>query len=377
MKNQYRHELLNQIKEARIQKYIKENFESFDKFEEKISEALGCQYEAIYDFFYGIITADYDYKILMARRCLVLCQIFTHIFSVREPDMESRGILIGDRAVARYLPDFADKKVLILDDILIHGRSVRHVYKFIAEYNKNIAKLDIRVYMMSHNVKCIEKELLDKIHPAESGYEQEWKTLSNKIVNAIYISNIPYTSFVGAYSVYDLEKDFTGGCTNFQCINNTNDWQQMQECESAVYFCNNEEPEFFHICSYINCIRIYKSKILGKMTLIPYSFTKAIKADGIERFYQHIADCLPTKLQHVKDEFLLMSTQTELWEYKSRLFNALVSCMYGIHFFQGKVNIQDFMYDFDTMVKSYGEEIAMEFMNLEYSDIETFLNMPW
>lgn len=324
----------------------------------KLKEIFKEYFYELYDFFLDIMKADYDYKFLIARRCLVLYEIFFTIFEYLDENVEIKGEILSDRIIPEMKDSLFEKRVLLIDDILIHGRRVNAVHDSLMDIIK-CEEVDMRVYMATTDKKCMRDDILMKVQFTELAEGWKWKSLSDAIVRAIYVSNMPYTSFVPAINWENEEK----GLMNFEqklFINSTSVGQKIEGCISKVLINQHNRNNLFCVLSYKECIRIYKSKVRPGVLLIPYCFTRAIRADKIDEFFiafsEHIS-LLPT-IAHV----LKKGNLTWDWNvYRMNLLNALLSQLVGIQILRDNYIG---MHDYNTLAKSFGENIALEFLKI-------------
>lgn len=334
---------------------------------EVLEKVLGKYYDDLYDFFWDIAVAKYDMKILIARRCLVLYQLFLQLFFEENVELNIYGKVYSDRFILGNYEELKGKSVLLVDDILIHGRKVQEIYDDIKYNMERVGGgiIDIWVYMMTDCKKCISDEMLAKIEAREPAVEWEWKTLSDGIVSGICALNMPYTSFVGAYVSKDVQSLYNN-VKNVYVMENCRMNQKLVGCKPKVLFSEQTRLELFEVFSYIECVRIYEND--SNNMVIPYVFTKALKSDSLNEFFKEFAD-LCKEFPKIKKE---LQNQKKGDTYRLRLFNALLSHIYGLYFFANS-SYKPEIFEIDTLVKSYGEEIAEEFYEMTFQKIELLL----
>lgn len=186
------------------------------------------EYERMYNFFLEVIVSDhYDYKIIKTRRAFVLFQLFLSLFKSQywnkfdqnfdEQFHDSLNSIYNDCILGNTecISQFAGKKILIVDDILIHGRALG---KFIDRLKSvvEIKNISVAVLMRNGNAECVSDDLKKALEKLDEDYlsnsdgenflkchieydESSWQTFSNKIVNVIQQSGIAYSVFVPQY----------------------------------------------------------------------------------------------------------------------------------------------------------------------------------
>lgn len=339
-----------------------------------VEDILQEDYDGIYDFFLELLKKDYDYIILMSRRCLVLFQLFMRFFSIEE-DVDTKSVkVISDQAVVNYLDSMNGAKVVIVDDILIHGRTIGNLYNSLQEKCVGIEQ-DIQVYMSDSNVDCMSEEIRNKVNLMCLTHKGEWRSLSNRIVGAIFAANEPYTSFVTSYSkrgenfARELDKR-----NKLRKIEITSLMQKKYGMKSHVYFENKvERASVFRWLSAGEGVRIYWNKKIKKNTVIPYVFVKCLTLKEAEDVFSSISKALPKNMQEVKKLLLTDNTEKDLVEFKMRLVTCILCNVYWQEFILENNVCEDFEIDIDTLVKGFGDKIAKELVLFNKSNISAIL----
>lgn len=351
---------------------------------EKMEDILGLYYYELYDFFLDIITAEYDYKILSARRCLVLYQIFQRLFcldaesstdDVRLRSLSSApGIVMSDQAAAQLSELSENAKVLLVDDVIIHGNHLWNAYCSIISYQPRAA-VTPRVYMSSSCPKApnISDEFWNSLLWTDQSKWGEWMELSNRIVNVIYCANIPYISHLVGYRIdksFKLNEYCPAGAT---VLNNTNASQKRMDCISQVLFCERDRYPFFKSVSLLDCVRVFESPYDSELMVTPYSFTKAVRKDACQSLFEKLITYLPDYMPHIKEQLLVQRKDVPTWDlYRLRLFKALVSQIYGVCFFNNGTFAPDKMWT-SALTMSFDKKIAREFEIIDYASMGSLL----
>lgn len=347
-----------------------------EMLESIMKKILQDHYEGIYNFFYDITQSEGEVKFLIARRCLVLYQIFLPIFKKNNEKFQVIGKVYSDRAIEKYRECLKDKTILLADDILIHGRHVNELYKELKKYVSS-EKINVWVYMLSKEPKCLEPELENKIKKREDGSGWKWRTLSNAIVKAICVSNVPYTSFVCSYEGTDEIRSFLEKNADRKAAHETD---ETAGCKWDIVFPELEVPGLFKVLSHINCVRTYDSPEMESYTVIPYVITKAVRAKSIQKFFEKFSVHFQSFEKIYED---LQKDGDSLWNlYRMRLFNAVLSHLYGIFVFKDLYKPEKM--EIDTIEKSFGKDIADEFYRMDeksaasifeadYTDLDSYI----
>ena len=263
--------------------------EMLNKQKKKAKEILGTNFVVVYRFFRKVLESKYHYKIFRSRRCQVLLNIFAPIIldelSQEDPNIWERdkGIFISDNSLIKYKEDIISgkKSVLLVDDIMIHGRGLKQLYEMI---DPGYKMDNIKIYILAKNhEECnVNSGILDRLDVELPVFEWGWKELSSQLVNLIYYNATPYISYVGSYcgEISDEKSDWNDKLwklfqqEKIEWVDNTNNNQKQMNEASSVIFEKNELPNLFNSLCYACCLRIYENSDLKKRTLVPYIFLK-------------------------------------------------------------------------------------------------------
>lgn len=261
------------------------NMKNFNLNSEQIFELqniLGNDYHEVREFYYNAcIDKKYKYKIFLTRRSYVLYRIFVAIFQHENPDFIVYGEIYNSHSVKTMSFDncnVQENKILILDDIIINGRTLDNIFKELKSIFGDICDQNTTVWCIVRNQ---EANCLGNI-TAHFGHfrcvtSDDWKKLSNKLTKFIISSNIGYVSFVDTY--YIDKKYFSTIENRFSNVKKYNE-QNMQFKEVGVkpsilfYQFPNLNIEKYRIKS---CVRLYEKG--DSITAIPYVFLPAVLKD--------------------------------------------------------------------------------------------------
>lgn len=355
---------------------------SMKELRDKLEEILGVYFYEFYTFFQEIISSEYDFVVLLARRCLVLYYIFRKLFDADDASESALSCaghprILSDKAIGQllYLRG-QEARILVVDDVVIHGN---HLWCVCAQLEKLLpeAKITPKVYMRSDCQKnpTVPKTFWERLQWSNQSRDGQWMELSDRIVSTIYCSNIPYISYLNAYHV-ERPTTLEEPC-DIMFIDSTNMAQRHLECTSKVVFCNQDRPAFLEAVSNLDCVRVYESKYDSQMMVIPYSFTKALHTDRMQAFFSRLAGLLPDNMSHTKAQLAGQTTSmaediVKIWSlYQQRLFKALTSQVFGLFFFHGRCQPSDTLSFYLEM--SFDSETARELCAITYEDIQLLL----
>lgn len=182
-------------------------------------------YEKLYRFFERVWKLDYDYKVAMARRAFNLNYAFLMIKSNSGSDeayaaenwISNTALLLYHERIADYYLDHGQfPKILLLDDICLHGRSIatllddleRLIVSCLNEKQELsedeklsihwalTAAVDIYIFARNEQYLLLEKAYRDKVHGEYPLPANELRELSLQISRFLQQSAICNTSYI-------------------------------------------------------------------------------------------------------------------------------------------------------------------------------------
>lgn len=291
-----------------------------------LKEIMGRYYSEVKEFYYNVFVSEYDYKILITRRSYVLFKIFENIFEsipeeIEGVSFEKKGVFINTHSVdllKKYDSILENKKILIVDDIIINGRTVRAVLKKFLSLNYN--KLKIWCINCNVDAKCLDNfnnsSIKEYFGHVRYVMPNEWPKLSDCLTNFIISSNFGYVSYVNSYgidsSLSKIEELIMKAYKKEDvCVyDNNNSYFEKFGITSKIYFFKNN-------LNIKSCMRFYEKS--GKLTIIPYIFIGSVKNKSIFDYCNLLLDNFDCKntsswLQLYSDELLYKRTVYEISE---------------------------------------------------------------
>lgn len=354
------------------------------KIYESVEETLGVDFDGIYAFFSKILEGEFDYIVLMSRRCQVLHQLFRIIFEYDNKFVNTKAVILSDKA----LPFYWDKievgdRIAVLDDIIVHGRTISEIYDIVNNSNKNV-EIKLFSYEADQDMDCISQEAQKNLTVFYTAGTNEWRKLSGKIVDCIQVSNVPYTSFVTSFFQYKVP-------TILNAIKNIPDLQ-ITKVEDAVqvgqkqhsYFIqeqNWKKPDIFSSLSLGECIRIYWNEITEKLTVIPYVFIRTLSEENASEVYKSVEKALPEEFKNTKNilrkEYSSKDLEKSLKEYKMRILTCILSNYYWDDFrYRYQLPKPEYV-DIDTLKEGYGETVGEELCAIKKDNIDSLLQLSF
>lgn len=341
--------------------------------EEKAQNILDRNYDILYDYFCNVLEREEEYKILRARRCQVLFQIFAPIIKMREPDIEIKGKFISNQVIDAYIEKFNNSTVVILDDIVIHGRGLSDLYLELDPEIEN-EKVHVYAHKMFREANSMPQKLKRKIEVDSKIFDWEWRELSTQLVNIIQATVTPYVSFVETYHskfpiLLQNIKD------KFICHKITNEDQRIHNIKSYALFEKDEIPSLIKNIGYDACIRYYTDD-LGKNILIPYVFLKSLSNSNIKTLSDFIYRSLPQEQFSCLIKELKMSiNRDDALKYRTILISILVNRFYGLYLNNKYPQMFDLSHSDETLLYlCFDEDISKDIMRLDYESIAGLFN---
>lgn len=200
-------------------------------------------FSELMNFWKDVEEREYDYKIFVSKKCYDLYKVFIPLFNFQS---FAPCVKITDTAIPIYFSNMKHKKVLIIDDVFIHGRTSLKIKQEIsqeaekvdflvfAKNNKQRIRQDISTrkmndlfnkFVQSYNNKYNKEDRVERFYKigldieavtpwdrfVESclvqqdelveGYvkcnsEYYWKRISDLIMKSLWCVNMPYVSYL-------------------------------------------------------------------------------------------------------------------------------------------------------------------------------------
>lgn len=346
------------------------------------------------NFWKKVEESSFDYKIFVSKKCYVLYKVFRPLFnfSSYEP-----CIKLTDTAIPIYLNKMKNKKVLIVDDVFIHGRTSLKINGEIKPYAK-----DVRFYVFAKNNNQDKKQdisteqindIIKQYHNCDSANdiddktfesffyigaqnskekkkenslikqskvvegqinckeEYQWKRISDLIMKSIWSVNIPYVSYLPTFTVNNLDKFKKINC---KPLSSRRQRTLSQKFSYHVQSCKTESS-LIHYCFIIS-----ENEFTNDCKLTPMVFfdceNTSINKDFV---YYGVKSIYEQKFDELSDAFL----------QKGKTANGLISMLKFLIFNVGLLSSMrlfdeyymerpDYDIDYTNAIYSFGEEIA-------------------
>lgn len=241
----------------------------------------------ISNFIEEIYLMEYDILILMARKFFNLFCVFHELNCQKYERLgipyQNHGKIITNRALPlikkRLKNEFC--KVIVADDIIIHGRSIREVYGELAAVCPDLEILLVSYARDIHGVNACE-DIMEKVHSRYLMKSHEWRELSDEITSIFYMSGRPYISYLPYFSLdaewNSLKIKLWG--KDFLSIQN----EDMKEYGTEAYMYVGEQMGIFQKlpCCKICAIRFYYYSKVDHLIMVPYFCMSVMKEKALE-----------------------------------------------------------------------------------------------
>lgn len=339
--------------------------------EDTVRKIMGRNYDLLYSYFYNVLSDDFDYKILRARRCQVLFSIFLQIMLEKEENMEIKGIFLSSHAVPKYKREICESRAVILDDIVIHGRGLQELYE---ELDPEYSNPNIQVYVhkMDKSANAMSKKFKDKVKCDAKVFDWEWREVSTQMVKVIHASVEPYVSYSPAYSSWDrIDLENINLEVAFDVKNITSRDQKDLGTVAYVLFEKADVPTVIQSYGYDACVRYYINNEMGRAVYVPFVFMKDIADREIKRFCDQMAASIKSDFPALAEELRREQNNDLDLRYKTYLMNVLLNHLYRLHIDEKYSDLLPISKcDLFTLAMCFGNDVADEIAKLTYCDID-------
>ncbi len=251
----------------------------------EIKNILGDKFDEVKDFFRNVIEAECAYKILITRRSYLLFCFFRSILEQElGKELKHCGSFLNSHSIDCVPADY-EGKILIVDDIIVNGRTVHDVIKKVCRItgSENVAVWCIRCNAEAKFLDEIERFLKHVIYIMP----HEWEGFSEKLTGAIISANTGYISFVDSYYWNEADIEQIKASVEVQAgmniSDNTTRALEGYGIKSAVVWGNLIEEEIAERFGIIPCIRFYEktSDTQKRLLVIPYVFLPSLKIGDV------------------------------------------------------------------------------------------------
>lgn len=361
----------------------------------EIFNALGKDlYENTYKFFLNVATSNkYDFKIIKPRRAFVLFEIFVEIFrfdywyAYKEDFLDGYSVELSKVYNDSYIElipksnDPNNQKVLIIDDILIHGRSLSELLKIILKLKYKINNINCGVIFKAISAERVSNELHQIICKNQNIQECEnevWKKTSNYFVKTIQQSGYCYSCFAPQYEASN--KDFLQNLKKYSP--NKTEIQKESNLESIFYY----DADKYNDYSVFSFIRYYNFNISleQKDLFVPFIIIPSVKEGLLKKIFERFIDIL-FKNELINDDDKQVLIENTMGNFKSEFVYKLITFILS-DIFMFKLTkdakptndyflFSSFGHEIEKVIKSFRKALESKSNNqIFYNVIELFNN---
>lgn len=354
---------------------------NIDMIESLRTEISGDEIRDMCRFIEELYMMDYDVLILMARKFFNLFCVFHEInigrFARLEIPYNGSGKIITNRALPMIKEDIKSKKIkkiVIADDIIVHGRSIKEVYDEVLEINPEL-EVSIVSYVRNKQDQTMFKNMADHIFCRYLVENNEWRAISNKIVSTFLITGRPYISYLPYFSLNIQWNQLKEILADMDCIPLTDEDLRRLGIEAYIY--QGKDLQIFHDLEFckICAIRFYYYPQSKQVVLIPYFCMDLIEYDSLIRISDFLRKdfiCCEylkaTKANHFTDIMRNMEVEYVLSSWMAMYFLNKHHILLDIwHKEIEKYNFSDYLLSEDIITT---EEITKRIRDLSIIDKE-------
>ena len=247
-----------------------------------VREVLGNrQYEKIKEFFYQFLIAKSETKLLLTRRSYVLYKFFRMIIEEEEkenPDFEQVGKVYNTHSMCDILMGEEAQGVLVCDDIIVNGRTMKHVLQTLCDKH-NIEKADISIWCMQCNEEAaFLEDFEENICHARYVKPYQWQEFSDVLTDCITAANIGYVSLVDSYRICSKAESqvlaSVSHCYHKRIESKTKPGNEELRIECYYFMDRFPEMNLWESYSVKPLLRFYRG--CGSLLIIPMVFLPAM-----------------------------------------------------------------------------------------------------
>lgn len=257
------------------------------KIEKLVKNMGGSFFWDFLDFIIDIKKSVYDIKILKARKFYVLYHVFDDVIDrLYNKSVITVGKVVSHTVLPAIKCELQDAKILLIDDVLLHGRAIEDVYRYLVDYchcdEKNI---DLKVYLRNEDKKLVFKK---NIVSKQNVHDQSWSWMSCSFVDAFFITGMPYISILPCFKISAGKKESKNNIDKIikDSIPATTDVQKYNGQKLWIYTMPYNNTQYVEQAF----IRIYKCADEAEYSIVPYMFLKPMSKENIVSLVTNLLD---------------------------------------------------------------------------------------
>lgn len=267
------------------------------------------KYKNIFHEFVERVFSDgqnYDLIFLTTKRCY---RLFFSVYFEEKEYFDNKYNEISDKIFSNQSINFiknivTGKKVLLVDDVMIHGRAVLSIFKELKNLDASI--IDTLVLARNYEVPDFYYQSTNKDY--ETMYlmtRSDWYKISNEIVDYFSKRENPYTSYLYDFSYFkDSSVKLDDFIDDFKCLLDSNLIKEVCiDNEKKDYINKLSGSKFFnHKCYFLNLSKekntnniidefvIRVQEYSDRVIIIPCCRINAVKSDSLISSWRSICE---------------------------------------------------------------------------------------
>lgn len=329
-----------------------------------LKKALGEPlFQHIRDFFQIIEEQDASAIVYISKKCYSLYREYAELLTPVGDKLHCSDIMMLDVAV-----QYRKKKVILVDDVLIHGRTLNHLKEFLEGYG---CIVELYAFVINISTPVAEEEDEDRLEERKELVNikdivkyyfkcnaYEWKKISDLIMHSFWATNTPYCA--------DAPMVILNGAGKEKLLATEDTFFDVRECDTRSigrmgqrfkYYYSDFESELF---SMILCVHMNQDEAVWLPN--PVFFSQGKKSVHRQKnFYKEVLGDKAKEL--IADlEMNGKSVNEERSVFQSRFFFYMASYILMGEFIQ-TVKLTEDMFDVDhtNLHYSFGARFAKYF----------------
>ncbi len=246
-------------------------------------------------FIAHIMRIKYEIKIFISRRFLDLYMEYRDIiFYMYEEDAEECGTILTNQSIVLLSEDELKNKLLIVDDVVLHGRTLDNVYKYLRSKGCLPEQIKVKVFLNNTDAYKIKSDMFQCLEANNECREKTWLLASDHILKSFYLGAQPYISYLPYWKLQMKENAGQNICSlteKCKCGNLASAVQRQCGMESYILYedqIHTWKPLSF--CAQKTMVRVYKYNYMSEVVVVPYVVLNHIEEEGLKDYCRKLVD---------------------------------------------------------------------------------------
>lgn len=296
---------------------------------------------------------QYDYCVFLARRCYNLNELFFSVFGKtknisRRKALSNNALLLEGKTIAKsYIKHEVFPRILIVDDVLIHGRSltfflyrlekkIRNELKAMGAdpvlicrlHSEIVQAVQIRVYLEHDENILLSEDYIWRLKSSERVPRRVWHDFSQGVSQLLVLSDVANTSFV-----LSTEGSLEWGNCSEKTVWDKVQWN-LRERRNLFYYHSLPVDSFGNI---IFAVRVREPKERVGTRWIPFVFTGGLRCFDVS---VSLLDLMKETIDaEIFAPFEKIFLQKKARAQKAQLVQLILSCVVLYYFCKENVDV--------------------------------------